>query len=256
VTVQTSAQPIAPNSRTAAWGVFNDSISDNGWSVLDVHTSASFADDVQVYAAGYAEGVVTQGRSYETVMNSFGGLDYNGTALGDFVDAQLKWVDAQVAANVGDAYWHHVGLLFTQVRAMYAGYSSVAPPSQALDFNAYFSPTLSGDLDDLCTVLNCSKMASRGSTGVGDGHCSLLVKPVWAKGSPYPTDLLMAHTTWSGFDSLLRVYKRYDFPLTMDGSSGSGIVPATTIAFTSYPAALFSDDDWCGAVCCCCCCWW
>jgi hypothetical protein len=60
VTVKTSSAFVPPDSFTASWGVFNDTIAQNGWAVLDVHTSSAWPDDVQMYAAGFAEGVVTQ----------------------------------------------------------------------------------------------------------------------------------------------------------------------------------------------------
>ena len=53
-------------------------------------------------------------------------MDYNGTPLGDFMTAHLKWIDDQVIASPGDVYWHHVGLLMLQQRALYDGYMSVA----------------------------------------------------------------------------------------------------------------------------------
>jgi hypothetical protein len=60
VTVRTGASRISPGPSTAAWGIFNDSIVSTGWSTLDVHTSPAFSDALQAYAAGFAEGVVTQ----------------------------------------------------------------------------------------------------------------------------------------------------------------------------------------------------
>lgn len=60
VTVKTSASFVAPDALTAAWGLFNDSIPSTGWATLDVHTSRAWGDSVQMYAAGFAEGVVTQ----------------------------------------------------------------------------------------------------------------------------------------------------------------------------------------------------
>jgi hypothetical protein len=60
VTLQTSPQYIAPGPTSASWGSFNDTIDSTGWAVLDVHTSPTFDDEVQAYAAGYAEGFLTQ----------------------------------------------------------------------------------------------------------------------------------------------------------------------------------------------------
>ena len=41
---------------------------------------------------------------------------------------------------------------------------------------------------------------------------------------------------------MLRVHKLYDFPFTLDGTSKQQ-VPAVRSSFSSYPATLFSLDD-------------
>jgi len=105
------------------------------------------------------------------------------------------------------------------------------------------------------------------------GHCSILVKAVGGA-SGAPTDLLASHTTWSGFDTLTRVCTS-GLRLPLDGEAGRGAVQGglliatvrlssprgvrssrdrrplarslpCAVAFSSYPAAPFSDDDWCG----------
>ena len=43
---------------------------------------------------------------------------------------------------------------------------------------------------------------------------------------------------------MMRIYKLYDFPFTLDGSErGAERVPAARISFSSYPGCLFSSDD-------------
>ena len=126
-------------------------------------------------------------------------------------------------------------------------YACLYRNDEQFSYLQFMSASLSGDLDDLCapTLFNCSKLALPTELVGGNGHCSLLVKPVWAdvdNVNAGASDLLFGHTTWSGFETMTRVYKRYDFPLTLDGTHG--IVPATSLSFSSYPAALFSDDDW------------
>jgi hypothetical protein len=240
--------PASPNSTASlpAPGVFTDSINSTGWAVLDVHTSASFDDAVQVYAAGYAEGVVTQARSWQYYANSFAGLEYDGTPLGSYLTTNLLWMQSQVDANPTDPFWHQVGLLLVQQSALYEGYSSVAPAAQRLSALQLQSASLSGDLDDLCVpdLFNCTKVALGRGLQSSKSHCSLLVKPVVDAATGKPADLLFAHTTWSGFETMTRVYKRYDFPLSVDGTAGGAQVPAVSISFSSYPAALYSDDDW------------
>ena len=71
VTVKTSTQSLQPDGYSAAWGSFDDAIAATGWAVLDVHTSRAFSDEVQMYAAGFAEGVVSRERSFQYLTNGF-----------------------------------------------------------------------------------------------------------------------------------------------------------------------------------------
>ena len=57
------------------------------------------------------------------------------------------------------------------------------------------------------------------------------------------TDVRLAlQVTWNDFGSMLRVYKLYDFPYTLDGTAGQ-VVPAVRSSFSSYPGYIFSLDD-------------
>ena len=58
---------------------------------------------------------------------------------------------------------YHVGLVNQQLRAMVAGYNSVAPAGRTMSYTAYLSASLSGDLDDLCApgLFNCTKVCVR-----------------------------------------------------------------------------------------------
>ena len=76
-------------------------------------------------------------------------------------------------------------------------------------------------------------------------HCSVLVKliadtPATPTSTHFPwSELYVAHTTWSGLEDMLRVYKMYDFPFSTDGtSSASTVVPGRRLAFSSYPGNL------------------
>ena len=157
-------------------------------------------------------------RSWEYLNNAFGSQTY-GNGLGDFLHANFAWVRAKVDAHPGDEYWHHVGLVHTQFDGLYAGYSAFAPADQALGLLAFYSATLSGDLDDLNVVFPQQQQQQpaqhRRKGGGGDGHCSVLIKAVVPRPGAPPSDLLASHTTWSGFNTMTRVYKLYDFPWTV-----------------------------------------
>ncbi len=80
------------------------------------------------------------------------------------------------------------------------------------------------------------------------------------------SDLLVGHTTWSGYETMLRILKSYKFNYQMTSKSEyilyckiklcssfaykliivfkfEGLVPATKMTFSSYPGTLLSVDD-------------
>ena len=75
-------------------------------------------------------------------------------------------------------------------------------------------------------------------------HCSVIVKLVPGTADVAP-ELFTAHTTWTGFHEMLRIYKLYDFPYKLSSSSpDSPVVPGRKISMSGYPGNLFSTDDW------------
>lgn len=218
--------PVDP--RVVAWAGYDDaSYYTTGWGFLEVHSSSNFTDELQAFAAGYVEGALTVERTFQFVSNAFvGSQSYEG-ALGQYLTDQLAYVKAQVEGNPGDAYWHHVGLVHSQLEGLYAGYSEYAAPEQQLPFLMFMSSTIQGDLDDLNVVFSNNAAAVTGDPAArhhlaagSDGHCSVIVKPV---GNPAaPSELYVAHTTWSSFESMTRVYKNYNFPWTLTGDAASG----------------------------------
>ena len=67
-------------------------------------------------------------------------------------------------------------------------------------------------------------------------HCSALVKLL-----PGAADIVVAHTTWSGFENLGRSLKRYDLPLPFAGGSP---MPGRYTLLSGYPGLLqYSSDD-------------
>jgi len=72
-------------------------------------------------------------------------------------------------------------------------------------------------------------------------HCSAAVKAVFDPATGAPADVIVGHDTWAAFESMSRIWKLYDFPLTMPGQGGR--VPAVRSSFSSYPATIYSSDD-------------
>ena len=85
---------------------------------------------------------------------------------------------------------------------------------------------IGGDIEDLSSALK-----KPGFTRMpGNGHCSALVKLL-----PENGDLYVAQDTWSGFEAMLRILKKYDFNFSKH--------PANSMTFSSYPGVLMSGDD-------------
>ena len=265
VAVNTCASPAGccAGHAPVATGAFSDyasSPAQQGWSTLTISTTASWPEPQQAEAAGFLEGHITQAAAFDFISNVHGAASPWSPALKQYVDANRAYTDRMVAAHPGDPFWRHVGLVFAQQRAAFAGYAAAAPPAQRLSEDAYYAATLIGDMDDLCVVFGCTRTTSwrqqraRNASGfdpadptirkeryMGEGHCSALVRPLGALGAP--SEVLFGHTTWSPLEAMNRVYKTYDFPWTLGGTPGSAPAPGRAISFSSYPGVLYSWDD-------------
>ena len=103
---------------------------------------------------------------------------------------------------------------------------------------------LRGDISDLATVFGDSDAHHA-------GHCSALLRLLPDLSDVYISQvgvcmhvpaLMHQQVTWSSLNSMLRIFKLYDFPYTLDGTSRQQ-VPAVRSSFSSYPGSLFSGDD-------------
>ena len=246
-----STAAFAPNE--AAWGLFNDTMYlEVGWGKLEIHTSPNVSDNAAATAAGMLEGKITAKRIYQGAMNGgFGpGLEPSQTYI-DFIKLNDQWIESMLSISKGStaadiAYWHHVDLINTQMKALHAGYTEQAkaeslPP---LIFEAILYMNMGDELGDFAGFKPGVGFERR-LPEFGDlqpfqdaGKCSALIK-LLEDGS----DIFIAQETWTSFGSMLRMYKMYDFPYTMTGDPASGRVPAQRVSFSSYPGVLNSGDD-------------
>lgn len=162
--------------------------------------------------------------------NKEGGTSGFSAALADYVHNQTAYIEEQVASNPDDPWWQQAGLLLRQEAGLLAGYNAQAPAHQRLDADAMLVMSLHSDMDTLCPLFGCTDVRGRPRVS-RRGHCSVIVKLV-----PALRELYAAHTTWTSFEDMTRVYKLYDFAY-------SGVA-ARRIAMSSYPGNLFSTDDW------------
>lgn len=68
-------------------------------------------------------------------------------------------------------------------------------------------------------------------------HCTALIRLT-------EDDLFISQETWSSLQTMLRIFKMYDFPFLESSSSNARRVVGRRVAFSSYGAVLNSGDDY------------
>jgi len=225
-----------------AFGQFRNEIFTTGWSFLEVYTNPAYNDSTAAQAAGMYEGYATAPLIEQFAYNSGLYGFQPTTALAEF----LQTNDAYMATNIAQAatlpagdpqriYWHHVNLILTQLSGVYQGYQDARHGNGNVTETMLLFINLSGDMEDLANVFGVDNPLA--DIFFRKGHCSALLRLL-----PHNSDVYIAQATWSSLNSMLRVYKMYDFPYTLDGTSNER-VPAQRSSFSSYPGSLFSGDD-------------
>eukprot|EP01012_Entosiphon_sulcatum_P005920 TRINITY_DN1275_c0_g1_i1.p1 TRINITY_DN1275_c0_g1~~TRINITY_DN1275_c0_g1_i1.p1 ORF type:complete len:543 (+),score=120.60 TRINITY_DN1275_c0_g1_i1:90-1718(+) len=228
-----------------AMAEYDDSIPTTGWGRLVVTSNDRFDDSSQAYAAGLAEGGLTQQRTWEWVQNMVVGFSgWNTTAdipkpIQDYLQGNRQWAQQQAASNQSSALWQQVLLVERQWQGLYDGYALTAPADQQLtelqlrvatSFPDVFSdlvpalvPSLRPDFKRMTPEQFSYWVASH-------GHCSSLIKVAGDL-----SELYFGHVTWMTFQMMTRIFKTYNL------NYKSAL--AKVIHFSSYPGSLTSTDD-------------
>eukprot|EP01006_Ploeotia_vitrea_P043935 TRINITY_DN66792_c6_g2_i1.p1 TRINITY_DN66792_c6_g2~~TRINITY_DN66792_c6_g2_i1.p1 ORF type:complete len:448 (-),score=31.62 TRINITY_DN66792_c6_g2_i1:210-1466(-) len=123
---------------------------------------------------------------------------------------------------------------------MQEGYSSIAPTDKKLSVTDFWFMNGWGDIDD---VLRSLKPLSERFDPIKATHkqafedyavrsrCTSIIKLALDM-----SELWVTHTTWSSYQFMLRIYKKYTFPLNKGTNSG--------VFFAGYPGLIASLDDW------------
>jgi hypothetical protein len=253
-----------------AWGGWSDTINVDGWSYLSIHTSPDEANLVQAKAAGYLEACLTHSMIYKYSLihaNDYGWSE----ELRAYYNENYEFYEQQIERAAGkDPFWEQVSLLLEQQAGMFEGYIAHAPAGHEISWEVMVTMSMHSDMDTLCPLYGGCTPVDGGAREKKEGnthnnnkppsapfkikdHCSVIVKLVPSSAetdsSNSETELYTSHTTWTGFQEMLRIYKMYDFPFQKTSSSSSSsslseVVPGRHIAMSSYPGNLFSTDDW------------
>ncbi|KAF0308873.1 putative phospholipase B-like 2 [Amphibalanus amphitrite] len=205
---------------------------ETGWDFLEVETNGDYPDNDQAYAAGLVEAYLTKDLVVMHWNNTVSGYcQWQGQEmcdkLNDYVATNEQWVNSMVEQNAAsDPYWHQVGLVYQQLNGLIDGVD--------------LTPTIPGDPG----VKPKHLKASWGSRTLGSGHCSALIKVL-----PGGEDLYTAQVTWSSFQSMMRIQKRYVFNYGQTDGPDKVAIPGRVSTFSSYPGILSSQVlEWIRAV--------
>jgi len=221
------------NSTATAWVTYNKSMDQIGWDTLFVSTNAQADPVLQAYAGGYGEGLLTASRIAQH-RDSFFETTFNGTqdqlykeAL-DFVTKNDQYVtEMSRQKHQGDLgqFWQQVKLVQMQMDGMVAATnlsrSDFLLVNALVDLSSIIHKPFDVDKWDVSDLEQFRKRST---------HCSALVRV-----TPGFQDLFTSHNTWTGFFTMLRVLKHYDFPF--DSSRPSAVFPG-------YFGTITSTDDY------------
>jgi len=213
---------------------------------LEIVTNSSYPDTDQAYYAGLLEGLVTSDLIKMHWHNTLAGyctepLSAFCQRLKAFVDANFGWVNQMIGllADI-DPYFHQVRLFLLQLQGLIDGYKFSQSPHSSLK-NFTFHPDIMGLLlfqigGDLGDLENALKLEGKVNM-VGESHCSAIIKL-----TPGNKDLLSAQNTWSGYNTMLRILKKYSFGFHLTPDSHE-LIAGQNMTFSSYPGVLLSGDD-------------
>jgi hypothetical protein len=229
-----------------AYAVYEPTLSQTGWDTLAI---SSYQGNDQVYsdydkarAMGYLEGVLTHERIWDHFQNTK--FSHYGTGempqdVQDFIDKNRKWVEEKGLTASSDAYWYHAHLLLVQLQGLVDGYNSVAPKDKQMTWMDMQINNIDAELTDISYIdpkrrPPIDKMTAEEFLDYieTNSRCSALIKI-----SPDFSNLWFGHNTWTNYSSMNRIFKEYRLR-TNDNSE-----KARTIAFSGYPGALSSMDD-------------
>ena len=233
-----------------SYAIYDKSYERVGWDFLAIGSyeknDSKYKDEDKAYAMGYLEGILTKDRiySYFIDMQHFLFYDKNFTIpdkVREFLKINILYMEEMSLKNKDkDKYWENVYYIYKQLQGLYDGYKISADEEKQIDFYDFiFIPGLTDSEDaeyynDTTSRPHFANMTSEEIKffTLIKSHCSALIKL-----ADDFSDIWFGHNTWFSYNSMIRIFKEYRF-ITNNNDLKSKVV-----AFPSYPASLFSQDD-------------
>ncbi|KAF2078187.1 hypothetical protein CYY_000477 [Polysphondylium violaceum] len=229
------------DSNAVAQASYANEMMTTGWGYISITTNPSFDDTTMAQAAGYIEGYLSQELIWATWSNTYVN-EYNSAAVPDnilnFATENMVYIQQQIKANPTDPYWTHIYLVWSQMSSMVDGYNdATTDSSQQLSLMEFMLMNMDADLGDIIPSLNLTVSDFRKERAIMKGHfkktdhCSGLIKF-----TDDLQELYTAHTSWSPYYVMVRMFKSYNFKYSTSSK-------AHVMMFSGYPATLASCDD-------------
>lgn len=224
-----------PNSH--AHGVFADEVDKDGWGKLWVHGDATVDG---WYQSGFLEGALTSKRIWQHYVSWYDyqfGANPPSQKTVKFMYDQYIW--ALHLANTGDQsdpYYTTLRKVLSQMQGLLEGQNYGAAEGEKLSMTDVLLLEAAGDLYDILPATeNDGFKLHIGKLSAQEFHdrwhkqisCSALIKIASDK-----SDVFAGHTSWTTYQSLLRIFKNYDLDGGLYQSSHS-----------SKPGLIYSKDD-------------
>ncbi|XP_078277859.1 putative phospholipase B-like 2 isoform X2 [Rhinoraja longicauda] len=160
--------------------------------------------------------------------------------LRNYIENNLAWMDDVLEQNLPidenyDPYWYQVRLALLQLKGIDDSYNKhiLFPTGKfSIRSDGLILLQMTGDLEDLERVFNKSDMSKM----FGSGSCSALIKLM-----PGNKELFVSHDTWSNYQTMLRIIKKYK--LSFKTFPAGDVIPGEVQVFSSYPGTIYSGDD-------------
>ena len=238
---------------------YTPSYEKEGWDKIIVSSSDKpetiYSDSNKHYGMGYLEGYVTYKRIYDHYRNNNNYKFYKNQGvmpeyLEKFFISNLQFIRKMCDLYAEtDPYFHEVNNFYHQMKGILDGYNTRVKEEKNKNINLdleqitlpHFMAIISvGDIDELENINkssrpNYSNMTSEQIKNYVNErlHCSALIKV-----APDFSNIWFGHSTWSGYNRLLKMFKEYRYY-----PGGKFKVKANTILVSGYPGVINSNDD-------------
>lgn len=233
---QKNKELISNNLESHSYGIYIDNINQDGWGKLWLYSDSTLKG---WYQAGFLEGSLTSERIYQHYTSWYNYQFSTNPLSNNTIEYLLKQYNYAIKlskSNNNDQYYITLSKVLEQFKGILDGINYSAKENQTMTLIDLLLLQAAGDLYDIIPAvdengfdLHIGKLSpleffDRWHSKVS---CSAMIKITDDK-----KDVFAAHTTWTSYQNMLRIYKNYNLD---DGNYKS--------SHSSKPGVIYSKDD-------------